>query len=52
LASFGYEGSACRLSDEQQAKLKSWVVETLPRTTREIGAGIEYAASRIRADLG
>jgi transposase len=41
LASFGYEGSACRLSDEQQAKLKSWIVETLPRTTREIGAWIE-----------
>ena len=41
LASFGYEGSACRLSDEQQEKLKAWIAETLPRTTREIGAWIE-----------
>ena len=41
LASFGYEGSACRLSEEQQAKLKAWITETLPRTTREIGAWIE-----------
>jgi transposase len=41
LASFGYEGSACRLTSEQQDKLKAWVSETLPRTTREIGAWIE-----------
>ncbi len=41
LASFGYEGSACRLSDGQQDKLKAWVTETLPRTTREVGAWIE-----------
>ena len=38
---FGYEGSACRLSLEQQEKLKLWVTQTLPRTTREIGAWIE-----------
>jgi len=25
LVSFGYEGSACRLSDEQQDKLKAWI---------------------------
>jgi transposase len=48
LASFGYEGSACRLTAEQQAKLQAWIAATLPRTTREIGAwiwrecGIEY----------
>jgi transposase len=48
LASFGHEGGACRLSAEQQAKLKAWITETLPRTTREVGAwidqefGIEY----------
>jgi len=48
LASFGHEGSACRLSDEQQDKLKAWITETLPRSTRAIGAwikqecGIEY----------
>jgi len=41
LASFGYEGSACRLSQAQQDKLKAWIRETLPRTTREIGAWIE-----------
>jgi transposase len=41
LVSFGYEGSACRLSDEQQDKLKAWVTEALPRTTREVGAWIE-----------
>ena len=41
LAGFGYEGSACRLSSEQQDKLTSWVAETLPRTTREVGAWIE-----------
>src|SRR5208283_748599 len=41
LASFGYDGSACRLSDAQQDKLKSWIAETLPRTTREVGAWIE-----------
>ena len=41
LANFGYEGSACRLSVEQQDKLKAWITETLPRTTRAIGAWIE-----------
>ena len=41
LASFGYEGSACRLSCEQQDKLKAWITETLPRSTRAIGAWIE-----------
>ena len=41
LASFGYEGGACRLNQEQQDKLKLWISETLPRTTREVGAWIE-----------
>ncbi len=41
LAGFGYEGSSCRLSIEQQDKLKAWVAETLPRSTRQIGAWIE-----------
>ena len=41
LASFGYEGGACRLSEAQQDKLKAWISETLPRTTREVGAWIE-----------
>ena len=48
LASFGHEGGACRLTVEQQDRLKAWITETLPRTTREVGAwiarecGIEY----------
>ena len=41
LASFGYDGSACRLSAAQQDKLQAWISETLPRTTREVGAWIE-----------
>jgi transposase len=41
LASFGDEGSACRLSEAQQTRLKAWITETLPRTTREVGAWIE-----------
>jgi len=48
LASFGYEGSACRLTGEQRERLTAWITEALPRTSREIGAwiarecGIEY----------
>ena len=41
LASFRYEGGACRLSEDQQEKLKAWISERLPRTTREVGAWIE-----------
>ncbi len=36
-----YEGGACRLTEEQQHKLKAWITETLPQTTREVGAWIE-----------
>ena len=48
LASFGHEGGTCRLTVDQQDKLKAWITETLPRTTRAVGAwiaaecGIEY----------
>ena len=48
LASFGYEGCACRLTPEQRERLTAWITEALPRTSREIGAwiarecGIEY----------
>src|SRR6516162_1685181 len=48
LASFGYEGGACRLTAEHQDRLTAWITKTLPRTSREIGAwiarecGIEY----------
>lgn len=41
LAGFGHEGSACRLSAEQQEKLVAWITQTLPRSTRQIGAWIE-----------
>ena len=41
LASFGHEGSACRLNEAQQGRLKAWIGATLPRTTRQIGAWIE-----------
>jgi len=40
LANFGHEGGACRLTAEQQDKLKVWIAATLPRTTREVGAWI------------
>jgi transposase len=48
LAGFGHEGGSCRLTVEQQDKLKTWIGETLPRSTRAVGAwialecGIEY----------
>jgi transposase len=40
VGSFGYEGSACRLSSAQRAHLVTWITATLPRSTREIGAWI------------
>jgi transposase len=45
LTSFDYEGGARRLSEEQQDKLKAWITETLPRTTREFGAWVEKECS-------
>jgi transposase len=33
LASFGYEGGACRLSEAQPDRLKAWISETPPWTT-------------------
>ena len=48
LASFGYEGGACRLTAEQQQRLTAWVTATLARTTREIGGWIA-AGMRHRA---
>ena len=41
LAGFGHEGGICRLTVEQQDRLKAWIAKTLPRTTRQIGAWIE-----------
>jgi transposase len=40
-SAFDYEGSACHLSTEQRQRLKLWIAETLPRTTRHVGAWIE-----------
>jgi transposase len=37
LANFGHEGGTCRLTAEQQDKLKTWIAATLPSTTREVG---------------
>jgi hypothetical protein len=31
----------CRFTPKQQDKVKAWISETLPRTTRQIGAWIE-----------
>jgi transposase len=41
LVSFGYDGSACRLSSTQQDQLKAWITETLPRSTGAVGAWVE-----------
>ena len=41
LVEFGYVGSVCQLSVGQQEKLTAWIGETLPRSTREVGAWIE-----------
>ena len=41
LTGFCYEGSPCHLSVARQERLKSWITETLPRTTRHVGAWIE-----------
>ena len=48
LANFGHEGGTCRLTVAQQDRLKAWIAQTLPRTTRQVGAwigsecGIDY----------
>ena len=41
LGQFDAGGSSSRLTAAQEEKLKAWVAQTLPRTTREIGAFIE-----------
>ena len=41
LTRFETGGSECRMSGEQQEKLKAWVTGVLPRSTRQIGAWIE-----------
>lgn len=40
LSRFGFKGSACDLTLDQQEQLKAWVRAALPRSTREVGAWI------------
>ncbi len=53
LAGFGYKGRVCEMTALQQAALKKWVAETLPRTTTAVGewiertCGINYTRSAI-----
>ena len=53
LSEFGYQGSACELTIDQQKQLKAWVTETLPRSTSQIGAWIEqeYEVSYTRSAI-
>jgi transposase len=41
LLRFEAGGSVCRMSPEQQERLKAWVAGALPRSTRQIGAWVE-----------
>ena len=41
LSGFGYEGSDGHLNARQRQQLKSWIADTLPRSTRHVGAWIE-----------
>ena len=38
LTRFESGGSCPRLAEDQEAKLKSWIAATLPRSTRQVGA--------------
>ena len=53
LADFGYKGRACELTAAQQDALKTWVAQTLPRTTTMVGEWIEksYGVSYSRSAL-
>jgi hypothetical protein len=53
LADFGYKGRACELTAAQQDALKTWVTQTLPRTTTMVGEWIEksYGVSYTRSAL-
>jgi len=53
LADFGYKGRGCELTAAQQDALKSWVAQTLPRTTTVVGEWIEksYGVSYSRSAL-
>jgi len=45
LAGSGYEGRDGYLDADQQAQLKAWIVEALPRTTRHVGTWIKQEFS-------
>ena len=47
LVQSNHEGSDCRLSEAQQAELKDWISETLPRSSRDVGI---YIAERFGVD--
>ena len=53
LADFGYKGRICELTAAQQDALKSWVAQSLPRTTTVVGEWIEksYGVSYSRSAL-
>lgn len=53
LLEFGYKGSACELTAEQQEILKAFVTETLPRSTAQVGTWIEkeFAISYTRSAI-
>ena len=57
LREFGHDGSACRLSEDQQSAFKAWVSETLPPTTKVVGAwlkdnfGLDYSPAGLIALL-
>jgi transposase len=57
VSNFGHEGSLCRLSEDQQAVLKTWITEQLPRSTKLVGAwlkknyGLSYSHSGLIALL-
>ena len=51
LASFRHEGGACRLSEDQQEKLKAWITETLRgRRARSAPGSRRSSALSMRAD--
>jgi transposase len=41
LRNFGHEGSACRLSEDQQRALTAWITARLPRSTNVVGAWLK-----------
>src|SRR5271157_94083 len=42
LTNFGHEGGCCRLTAEQQDKLKVWIAAALPRTSRDSSSTVTF----------